>query len=641
MLQKLNDYFILNSDKTYIYSFIFLMIYAIYTSFSKVIHSLNITGDLPFIEIDSFWFLNQAKVILFNTFSLNYNDIYSFDLYGYLLAFTHYLTGVNLEIISFYSPILFSVLTVIIILLLFKDNRLIGFFTALLLMSSSTYVFRTSVGYSDTDSGIVFFIFLFIYSLMKLKKEFVFISAFLFHWWYLNATIILFPIIVLFFIFNYKKNKELTIDISFFAITALLPLHFSFKFVLILFYNYLKKYQIWFLILTLILFSYNLFFKIFNKVTYYLNPIIEQKLNIPSLVEDSTRTTETRLISFIDMLHYTGIEIILFNAAAIIGFCLASYFYKKEFIYFIPIFLLGLMGLISGVRFFLYLEIALALGLSYLIYVLYLNKKLVGITLMLVVSFFSIKNINYGINLDLFPSNNIKDSLHNIKDISSSINKDSNIVLLQWGLGHIFSFYSDSLTSRNGAYHTALMNYFSLNNFINKNETEFINNYTNYFNEYRNLIKNKEPFFNIDKFIKYSIQDKIELPILDKDMYVLIPFKITNDLFKDLGTNETLKHISIDPVRESGNGIFAYIEDNKPKHLLFKDSELHEFNKDNKEVIVNEAGHLNLLFMDKYIVTYDKSIKDSFLITLLSGKSNNFELIKVNKEFVLFKLKGI
>lgn len=641
MLQKLNDYFILNSDKTYIYSFIFLMIYAIYTSFSKVIHSLNITGDLPFIEIDSFWFLNQAKVILFNTFSLNYNDIYSFDLYGYLLAFTHYLTGVNLEIISFYSPILFSVLTVIIILLLFKDNRLIGFFTALLLMSSSTYVFRTSVGYSDTDSGIVFFIFLFIYSLMKLKKEFVFISAFLFHWWYLNATIILFPIIVLFFIFNYKKNKELTIDISFFAITALLPLHFSFKFVLILFYNYLKKYQIWFLILTLILFSYNLFFKIFNKVTYYLNPIIEQKLNIPSLVEDSTRTTETRLISFVDMLHYTGIEIILFNAAAIIGFCLASYFYKKEFVYFIPIFLLGLIGLISGVRFFLYLEIALALGLSYLIYLLYLNKKLVGITLMLVVSFFSIKNINYGINLDLFPSNNIKDSLHNIKDISSSINKDSNIVLLQWGLGHIFSFYSDSLTSRNGAYHTALMNYFSLNNFINKNETEFINNYTNYFNEYRNLIKNKEPFFNIDKFIKYSIQDKIELPILDKDMYVLIPFKITNDLFKDLGTNETLKHISIDPVRESGNGIFAYIEDNKPKHLLFKDSELHEFNKDNKEVIVNEAGHLNLLFMDKYIVTYDKSIKDSFLITLLSGKSNNFELIKVNKEFVLFKLKGI
>lgn len=641
MLQKLNDYFILNSDKTYIYSFIFLMIYAIYTSFSKVIHSLNITGDLPFIEIDSFWFLNQAKAILFNTFSLNYNDIYSFDLYGYLLAFTHYLTGVNLEIISFYSPILFSVLTVIIILLLFKDNRLIGFFTALLLMSSSTYVFRTSVGYSDTDSGIVFFIFLFIYSLMKLKKEFVFISAFLFHWWYLNATIILFPIIVLFFIFNYKKNKELTIDISFFAITALLPLHFSFKFVLILFYNYLKKYQIWFLILTLILFSYNLFFKIFNKVTYYLNPIIEQKLNIPSLVEDSTRTTETRLISFVDMLHYTGIEIILFNAAAIIGFCLASYFYKKEFVYFIPIFLLGLIGLISGVRFFLYLEIALALGLSYLIYLLYLNKKLVGITLMLVVSFFSIKNINYGINLDLFPSNNIKDSLHNIKDISSSINKDSNIVLLQWGLGHIFSFYSDSLTSRNGAYHTALMNYFSLNNFINKNETEFINNYTNYFNEYRNLIKNKEPFFNIDKFIKYSIQDKIELPILDKDMYVLIPFKITNDLFKDLGTNETLKHISIDPVRESGNGIFAYIEDNKPKHLLFKDSELHEFNKDNKEVIVNEAGHLNLLFMDKYIVTYDKSIKDSFLITLLSGKSNNFELIKVNKEFVLFKLKGI
>ena len=325
MLQKLNDYFILNSDKTYIYSFIFLMIYAIYTSFSKVIHSLNITGDLPFIEIDSFWFLNQAKVILFNTFSLNYNDIYSFDLYGYLLAFTHYLTGVNLEIISFYSPILFSVLTVIIILLLFKDNRLIGFFTALLLMSSSTYVFRTSVGYSDTDSGIVFFIFLFIYSLMKLKKEFVFISAFLFHWWYLNATIILFPIIVLFFIFNYKKNKELTIDISFFAITALLPLHFSFKFVLILFYNYLKKYQIWFLILTLILFSYNLFFKIFNKVTYYLNPIIEQKLNIPSLVEDSTRTTETRLISFVDMLHYTVIEKILFNAAAKIGFCLVFF----------------------------------------------------------------------------------------------------------------------------------------------------------------------------------------------------------------------------------------------------------------------------------------------------------------------------
>lgn len=628
----------LQSNKSIIYSIILLSIYAIYTSYSNVASSLFFTGDLPFIEMDSFWFLNQAKSILFNSFSYNYNPIYTYDLYGYILALISYVTGFNLEYISFYSPIIFTILTVIVILLLFKeDNLLLGILFSFILLSSSYYRFRTSIGFSDTDSGIIFFIFLFIYFL-KFRKEYLFIVAILFHWWYLNASIILFPILILYFFTKIKEEE--TIDKTYYIVIALLPFSFIVKMILLLSYalkvfcakRYLFIFKYISLAVSIILLTSDIIIKVIGKLSYYVYPNLQQvSINIPKLVEDSTKVGETKIISFIDMLNSVLISNIHFSLLAFIGFFLGLYFYRKTFIYFLPIFLLGIVGLISGIRFFLYLDIALALGLSYAAIKAYNYNKYIGFTLISCIVVLSLRNTSLDSD---FGVSKINDNHAYIKETSKLINKDSNVILLEWQLGHIFSYYTESLVSRNGAHHTALMNYFSLDNFINKNEKDFILNFHNYFNEYRTILLNNESVFNIDNFIKTN---KSYVTNINKDMYIIIPMDISNHLFQDLGVNEKEKVLKIDFKISEDRGSFVYMDKDLPVNILTNKNDLYSFTKNGDSKIVNPNGYLNIFFNDKFIVTYDKSLEDSFLIKLLTNRSDSFNLVNVNKGFCLFK----
>lgn len=634
MFEKISD-----SNKQFYFIFI-LILFTIYTSYCNVSSTLFLSKDnLPFIEMDSFWFLNQAKAIAYNTFSYNYNPFYGYDLYGYLLAAIHLLTGINLELISFYSPIVFSILTVFVITVLFKD-KLLAFLISIILCSSSFYLIRTSIGFSDTDSGIVLFIFLFIYALDNLKKEWIFIISCLFHWWYINASIIFLPIILIYFAFNYKSDKVNAIDKLFFTLTALLPTQFIFKIVLLVFYNYGRKMyiKVSLTIFSFIFLTNEVFFKILEKLNYYMYHIISLNSNIPILSEDSSRVGETKVISFIEMLNTVGLSNLYLNIFAFIGFFIGMYYSRQKIVLFLPILILGLIGLISGIRFFLYLDIALSIGLSFLIYKIYSFNKLIGLSFIFVLFFYIYQNIH--LKSEFNPINQIQDSHIFIKETSNHINKNSNIVLLQWDMGHIFSYYTESLVSRNGAHHTALMNYFSLNNFINLSEEEFISNFQDYFKEYRLNINNKESFIKIDSFIKENANGEIKnnYSTSDKDMYIIIPMKIKEDLFRDLGTEVKLKRVLLD-FKVNGNGTFVYFKNNVPENILIKQSELHSYILDNKVNSVNDNGIYDIYFNDKFIVTYDKSIENSVLINLLTNKSKYFELVNINKEFCLFKLK--
>lgn len=646
MLDKID----LNNTKNLFYITLILMFYAVFTSYSRISSGLFVGENLPFLEIDSYWFLYQAKSILENIITFNFNELYNYDLYSYLMALTALLTGFNLELISFYSPAFISALIAIPLVLLFNGKyRIIGLLMAVILFSSNFFTFRTSIGFSDTDSGIIFFIILFIYALLNKNKYFIFIVALLFHWWYLNAIIILSPILFIYCFYNYKiiDKKEL-LEKTLFAVAALLPIYIVFKimiFIILVLLNIFYKdlftnrnLFILNIVFTLFLFS-SIFIKVFNKFNYYFYPVLESFGNIPKLTEDSARVGETRIVDFYTMISNIGLENMYLNGLSFIGFILGLIYLRSIFILFLPVLLLGLGGLLSGIRFFLYLEIPLAAGLAFLIYFILSKNKIIGFVSLFIITAFSFNNAISELKVDLMQNTTTKETYPYLKDISLSISKDSNVIMSNWHYGHAISFYSEGLVSRNGAYHTALMNYFSSKYLLSINEDLFVNGFNNYFYEYRTLINEDKKIFSIDKFIKKSFNgDYFESHDTNKDLFILIPTSIKSEnLFKEIEVANKL--IKIDPIKSKNKGTFSYIDNNKPVNLLINSKDIYSYYVDNKEIILNKEGNLKMFFSDKYIVTYDKSIENTIFIKLLKGESNRFQLEKSNKEFILFKLK--
>ena len=120
---------------------------------------------------------------------------------GYLLYWIVNITGLSLNNALFFSPIFFSSLVVIPIILIANSYGLgkIGFYSTLFGSTMASYYYRTHLGYYDTDMLNLFFPLLSIYFLIRLVDSrkivygvFGIFSLILFHLWYHSSTSILY-----------------------------------------------------------------------------------------------------------------------------------------------------------------------------------------------------------------------------------------------------------------------------------------------------------------------------------------------------------------------------------------------------------------------------------------------------------------
>lgn len=630
-----------------LYTFIFGLIF----SYIKVLPDFYIGEVYPFLENDSFWFMYQARNLLDPALAFNFNSLYGYDLYGVLLAGLHLVTTVQIETLSFYSPAVISSLTVIPLYLIFKElgNKNIGFLAAGILFVSEFYTFRTSVGFSDTDSGIILLLFTFIYFLIKEDKVKATITAFIFHWWYLNSIILILPIIFLWACYKYYKKEDF-ISMYTFVLTAVVPVFGFIKVIgLGLFFLIDNKYKISsksFYIIGIFMSIFagkDYLFKIYNKVNYYLVEKVELKGSvIKGLINDSARVTESQTISFIETMERIGLENIYVNTFAAFGLIAIFFFSRKLFIIIIPIFILGLMSLFSGIRFIIFLEPVMAIALATILVMIYEKNKKTGLFTGLIVLALSYQHITQHYVLFLTKNHDKLTHIPAIEDFSKYIEKDSNVFLPIWHYGHNISFYSNSLVSSNGAFHTSRMNYFQTKIMLEENEELAKDKIKIYFKELREIVNEKKPIFDINKIIN-NLENKknIEKVTNKKNIYLAFPIRLeAKNVMLDQGKKAILRDFKFDKL--TGKDRSRHTNFNK-KDLSLTSSYIKIENigkiKYKNELLQDKDKNQVLSITEDLIITYEKNLENTLMIKLLENRSKYFEKITVNKEYILFKMK--
>lgn len=625
----------------------------------------NYLNSYPFLEADSFYFMNQAKEILSNKMNFIYNDFFYFDLYGVLIAFLSFLTPFSIETISFYSPAIISSLIVIPFYLIFKElgDYRIGLLAAFLLIGSTFYWSRTQVGFSDSDSGILFFLFLFIFFLIKknFNTYWLILSILLFQWWYVNAIIISIPILFIWAIYQYLNKKafvkKLTISLISFA-----PIFILYKIPIILIFIYLysfrKKYISYFLLIASIFISlYSFFIKIWIKINYYLfnfnNKINDKDFSLRNeLLPDSRYINENQTIELSSVCNTIFYENCFLFTLSIIGFYFLYKFSKKLFFVLMPVLFLGLSALFLGNRFFLYLEPILSISLS--VFIIYFSNKIRNrkkeyfFIFFIIFLFLTHDNYTRESKVDLVTGDTIFKKINSLKhNISEHIKENSFIITPTWEQGHTISFYTNSYTARNGAIHSSLMNFYFSTQFLSENEELIVANFINYFNKFKKSIELKESPFVMNDFIEKEIfNDKLKPTYYSHDIYILLPIDLKH---KHIERNLELKSVKEKPIYNFYSGylksnynsnFLSYdINKNKLNTIFLKNKvELDKVIIDNKLIYSNKDNKFNLNINGKLITLYDKKIEDTFIIKLYTNKLKYFDLIFEDDTYRLFKL---
>ncbi|RUM48527.1 MAG: hypothetical protein DSY47_05255 [Hydrogenothermus sp.] len=276
--------------------------------------------------------------------------------------------GIKLEtIIVFTSAILTPLLVFTMYLYTKKFLPIYAFISGAILSSlNSVYYSRNIPGRFDTDSLILFFVFLILFFVLKiienlhnLKKSIFYLLALtlcfnIFMWWYskpLFANVFLASIIFGFITFYFKdlKNKNLLKNISIVILTYIIAL-----------WPFLEKG------------FYGLLYKIFHYV--FKQP--EAQTFIPeSNAKFISELQPANINIFLDAIT----DNIILAIIGIIGFLLVL---KRHFKYIsvaIPIIVIGLLSFKSGVRFLIYLIPFIGMGIGYFYYIIYeyLKKKFI------------------------------------------------------------------------------------------------------------------------------------------------------------------------------------------------------------------------------------------------------------------------
>ncbi len=407
---------------------------------------------------------------------------------------------------------------------------------AVLATLNTIYFGRNIPGRFDTDSLILFFIFLCLFFILKviehikeLRKSLIWFTLFviifyLFMWWYtkyLFALAFLLSLIIGYFTF-YIKNFS------------------TFK------YN-LKNFSI---ILFLYVLSINIYFYygfldvIWKLINYFL------KKPLAFIPESITKYIIELQPASLKTLVYSTTDNTLLFILCLIGFFIILYKHFKYISVAIPIMLIGFLSFKSGVRFLMYLIPFLGLGVGYSIYIIYsffkdkyfsfLNKSIYKIAL-----YFLIILISFPTSLaTIKPTKVISDKEYDTLERAKPLLSKNSYIWSQWSYGNIFEYILEKGTyTDNRSF--PIIKIYSIANSLYTNSYErsyklisFITN--NYFYQY-----NEMSFKDFNKKInKYNKPPKNDIYLI---FYKNLPFEVSTTRIGVYGTK--IKNFEIPMVK--------------------------------------------------------------------------------------------
>jgi len=462
---------------------------------------------------DCFLYARYSQELLKNSFySIDYiRNVPDFSpvgnppLISIIPSFLSKLSGINLEIFFITLPPIFSVL--FIIPLYFWSRKFapihVFFGGALLGIFNLIYFNRTSPGRFDTDSLILFFVFLIILLITQatqdIKRSYVYIFLAgiifnLFMWWYKKPIFSLFFVVSIILGLYFAKDnfKSLVLKVLVF-ITVIGPVFFV-ESVFKSFWHYLKGY-------------------IFKDVSQIIPVSIFStitELKPVTLNEFVTYTTDNFLTLLMGLLGL----IILF---------IKNYRYM---VISLPFILIGLTAFFAGNRFIMYISPFIGMGLGYIFYLTanYLStrlnilhsRKIVYIISALLVIFFSFPPQRLYAESEPIIKNNLWVEMKKLDEI---LEKNS-YIWTWWDYGYFLQYLLNRGTYvDNGNFNNIKLYFFSHSLMIDdekksRNLIAFVTN--NLYKDYGKNIKNLTDTWNLkDKAYKYGAD-------LSKPVYVFL-----------------------------------------------------------------------------------------------------------------------
>ncbi len=307
---------------------------------------------------DGYRFLRWAEDMVNGKYRFNQIDslknLSSDYKYGFYPLISLILAGIGkiwgiegMNIASVWFPVIFSMFAPL--LLFFVFYRYYSWRSALIsylfFYTSAIYYLRTDIGRYDTDMLILFWVILigllFLYGFERFNRKYVYygiVSYYLFMWWYPKSDFsLLFVLgIIMYICYFYIKNKSIKKDhLNFFLIILLFFLPFIIHSIVISINEHIQSYKI----------------NIYSGIVKGAVPL-------------SATITEAKNVGLIDSINMISPDIVFF-ILAILGIIL---FYRewKFLFFFLPLFLIGVLGFKMGTRFLMYLVPVLSFGLGYL-----------------------------------------------------------------------------------------------------------------------------------------------------------------------------------------------------------------------------------------------------------------------------------
>ncbi len=501
----------------------------------KDIKNLLNNGDNVLTCFDCFLYGRLSKELYSNIYSsidylrnvpdfvVNWNPPPLVSLLPVILA---KLTHIKLEMFFVFLPPILSILFIIPLYFWLRNFAPIHVFLggAILGIFNLIYFNRTMPGRLDTDSLILFFVFLTIIFLTKAvydnKRSYIWIiiaslSYHLFMWWYSKPIFSFFFLLSLILGLLYVKasKKELIFkSILFILLTS--PLY-----MITALLEQIKGYtKIYILKENLQIIPYSL-----GSYITELKPV-----DFDSLVMFTTDNTLSLIVSFI-------------------GLFIFLYFYRKYTVLILPILIIGLTSFFAGNRFIIYLAPFLGIGLGYMIYLIFsyawyrfkaYKKILYLISIVIVILYsFPAQRLYASVSPIIKP-----DVWNSLKEVKNKLEENS-YVWSWWDYGNIVSYTTRAGTFTSNADFNPIKIYFFAHSMMiydedkTRNLIAFVTN--NYYRDYGKNIKSlKDTLELTHKAYTYS------KPLTKPVYIVLFPGIISKRVIHNLGVFGTNIHDS-------------------------------------------------------------------------------------------------
>ena len=413
----------------------YLLVAYIFGVFIRLLVFNNIIG------IDSYWFEGRPIPIwsddagLYGYYAKEILKGVSYPFSGdyilsYIIAFVVKLTHLHIDWVMFVLPAFLASLVVIpVIITGYILNRVqFSFFVAIIGVVGVNYYTRSYLGYMDTDGINIFLIYSFVLSLMVViyKNELkysIYPTLFLLFFleFYHSSKSLLAGVLIGYLVVGvifYIKEKIIYQIFITLSLAFIIGIKFGFLIALSsaiivnIIFLYEKKfdYKAYLLVISLSIIGVLLFFdlsSIYSRVLDYfnLNSLVTMgEYKITNVLSTVAEVQQRGIFAIYD--NFIGVK--YYVIIATIGYFILVYKHR-EFIFLLPLLILGYMSFKIGIRFTMYSSFVLAFGFVYLLY-LFKHQLIIylGVILAIGVMFYNILGINSYIKPKYFFKDELK-----------------------------------------------------------------------------------------------------------------------------------------------------------------------------------------------------------------------------------------